>query len=199
MLLRSKLLTLNTRTLKVPQFIKPTALKFSTFSGTGHDISEGVAMKQKIDSFTLSESEREDFNNNLTPEQKDKMKRFDIYRFDPENLESPKKVMSYYLDLKECGPMVLDALIQIKDEVDHTLTFRRSCREGICGSCSMNIDGRNTLACLSYIDTDLRKPSKVNPLPYFSVLKDLVVDMTNFYIQYKAIHPVLMRKTPKVN
>jgi hypothetical protein len=198
MLLRSKLLTLKSRSLKVSQFIKPTALKFSSISGSGHDISEGVAMKQKIDSFQFTESEREDFNNSLTQEQKEKMKRFDIYRFDPENLESPKKVMSYYLDLKECGPMVLDALIQIKDEVDHTLTFRRSCREGICGSCSMNIDGRNTLACLSYIDTDLSKPSKVNPLPYFSVLKDLVVDMTNFYIQYKAIHPVLMRKTPKV-
>jgi hypothetical protein len=198
MLLRSKLLTLKSRSLKVSQFIKPTALKFSSISGSGHDISDGVAMKQKIDSFQFTESEREDFNNSLTQEQKEKMKRFDIYRFDPENLESPKKVMSYYLDLKECGPMVLDALIQIKDEVDHTLTFRRSCREGICGSCSMNIDGRNTLACLSYIDTDLSKPSKVNPLPYFSVLKDLVVDMTNFYIQYKAIHPVLMRKTPKV-
>ena len=198
MLLRSKLLTLKSRSLKVSQFIKPTALKFSSISGSGHDISDGVAMKQKIDSFQFTESEREDFNNSLTQEQKENMKRFDIYRFDPENLESPKKVMSYYLNLKECGPMILDALIQIKDEVDHTLTFRRSCREGICGSCSMNIDGRNTLACLSYIDTDLSKPTKVNPLPYFSVLKDLVVDMTNFYIQYKAIHPVLMRKTPKV-
>lgn len=198
MLLRSKLLTLKIRTLQVSRFIKTTALKFSSISGTGHDISEGVAMKQKMDSFEFTESEREDFNNSLTQEQKEKMKRFDIYRFDPENLESPKKIMSYYLNLKECGPMVLDALIQIKDEVDHTLTFRRSCREGICGSCSMNIDGRNTLACLSYIDTDLNKPTKVNPLPYFSVLKDLVVDMTNFYIQYKAIHPVLMRKTPKV-
>jgi len=198
MLLRSKLSTLKIRTFQVSRLIKPTALKFSSISGTGHDISEGVAMKQKMDSFEFTESERQDFNNSLTQEQKEKMKRFDIYRFDPENLESPKKIMSYYLNLKECGPMVLDALIQIKDEVDHTLTFRRSCREGICGSCSMNIDGRNTLACLSYIDTDLNKPTKVNPLPYFSVLKDLVVDMTNFYIQYKAIHPVLMRKTPKV-
>jgi succinate dehydrogenase (ubiquinone) iron-sulfur subunit len=140
----------------------------------------------------------ENFQRDLTEEDKVKMKRFDIYRFDPENLENPKKMMSYYVDLKECGPMVLDALIQIKDEMDHTLTFRRSCREGICGSCSMNIDGRNTLACLSYIDTDISLPTKINPLPYFTVLKDLVVDMTNFYIQYKAIHPVLMRKTDKV-
>jgi len=93
--------------------------------------------------------------------------------------------------------MVLDALIKIKDELDSTLSFRRSCREGICGSCSMNIDGRNTLACLSYIDMDYNVPSKINPLPYFQVVKDLVVDMTLFYTQYKSINPYLQRKTPK--
>ena len=91
-----------------------------------------------------------------------------------------------------------NALTKIKDEMDPTLTFRRSCREGICGSCSMSIDGRNTLACLSYIDTDICAPSTVKPLPFFTVMKDLVVDMTNFYMQYKAITPVLLRKTPKV-
>jgi hypothetical protein len=139
-----------------------------------------------------------EFGHNLTADDKKNLKRFDIYRFDPENTDSPKKVMSYFVNLKDCGPMVLDALIKIKDEMDPTLTFRRSCREGICGSCSMNVDGRNTLACLSYIDTDLNRPSAIYPLPYFSVLKDLVVDMTNFYMQYKAIHPVLMRKTDKV-
>jgi succinate dehydrogenase (ubiquinone) iron-sulfur subunit len=106
--------------------------------------------------------------------------------------------MSYYIDLKECGPMVLDALIKIKDEMDPTLSFRRSCREGICGSCSMNIDGRNTLACLSYIDTNADLPSNIKPLPYFNVVRDLVVDMTNFYTQYKSINPYLQRKTPKV-
>lgn len=140
-----------------------------------------------------------EFNESLNQEDKTSKKRFDIYRFDPENTESPKKLMSYYVDLKDCGPMVLDALIKIKDEMDPTLTFRRSCREGICGSCSMNIDGRNTLACLSYIDTEVKRPSSIYPLPYFSVQKDLVVDMTNFYMQYKAIHPVLMRKTDKVS
>jgi hypothetical protein len=139
-----------------------------------------------------------EFGQNLSSDDKKNLKRFDIYRFDPENTDAPKKVMSYFVNLKDCGPMVLDALIKIKDEMDPTLTFRRSCREGICGSCSMNIDGRNTLACLSYIDTDLNRPSAIYPLPYFSVLKDLVVDMTNFYMQYKAIHPVLMRKTDKV-
>ena len=75
----------------------------------------------------------------------------------------------------------------------------RSCREGICGSCSMNIDGRNTLACLSYIDNDISRESNINPLPYFLVMRDLIVDMTNFYTQYKAIQPVLMRKSKKVN
>ncbi len=195
MLLRSKLLSFSARNFKVSKFIKPTTLKFST----SHDIAEGVAMQHKLDTVKMSDIDRVEFLNNLTEEQKQQMKRFDIFRFDPENLDAPKKVMTYYVNLKECGPMVLDALIQIKDEMDQTLTFRRSCREGICGSCSMNIDGRNTLACLSYIDTDISRPSKINPLPYFTVLKDLVVDMTNFYIQYKAIHPVLMRKTPKVN
>lgn len=140
-----------------------------------------------------------DYQQGLSLEEKKNLKKFDIYRFDPENTESPKKLMSYYVDLKDCGPMVLDALIKIKDEMDPTLAFRRSCREGICGSCSMNIDGRNTLACLSYIDTDVSRSSKILPLPYFSVLKDLVVDMTNFYMQYKLIQPVLMRKTDKVN
>jgi succinate dehydrogenase (ubiquinone) iron-sulfur subunit len=139
-----------------------------------------------------------EFSQDISSQDKKNMKRFDIYRFDPENADAPKKLMSYYVNLKECGPMVLDALIKIKDEMDPTLTFRRSCREGICGSCSMNIDGRNTLACLSYIDTEVERPSSIYPLPYFSVLKDLVVDMTNFYMQYKAIQPVLMRKTDKV-
>jgi hypothetical protein len=135
----------------------------------------------------------------LTPEQKSNLKKFDIYRYNPEAEENDmKQITSYYVDLNDCGPMVLDALIKIKDEKDSTLAFRRSCREGICGSCSMNIDGRNTLACLAYIDKNLDEPSKIMPLPYFSVIRDLVVDMTNFYIQYKSIHPVLMRKTPKV-
>lgn len=138
---------------------------------------------------------RVEFNN---PDPNKKLKRFDIYRFDSENTENPAKFMSYYIDLKECGPMVLDALIKIKDEYDASLSFRRSCREGICGSCSMNIDGRNTLACLSYIDTNTDLPSTVRPLPYFSVVRDLVVDMTNFYTQYKSINPYLQRKTPKV-
>ncbi|ERN13753.1 succinate dehydrogenase [ubiquinone] iron-sulfur subunit 2, mitochondrial [Amborella trichopoda] len=92
--------------------------------------------------------------------------------------------------------MVLDALIKIKNEIDPSLTFRRSCREGICGSCAMNINGCNGLACLTKIDSGASKPTTITPLPHMFVVKDLVVDMTNFYNQYKSIEPWLKRKTP---
>lgn len=138
-----------------------------------------------------------DFDSKLSTEQKSKMKKFQLLKYNPE-ISSDKILTNYYVDLKECGPMVLDALIYIKDELDSTLSFRRSCREGICGSCSMNIDGRNTLACLCYIDTNISTTSKIMPLPYFTIVRDLVVDMTNFYMQYKQIMPVLQRKTEKV-
>lgn len=88
--------------------------------------------------------------------------------------------------------MVLDALIKIKNEIDPTLTFRRSCREGICGSCAMNIGGVNTLACISKISQS--GTTKIYPLPHMYVVKDLVPDMTNFYNQYKSIQPWLQRK-----
>lgn len=137
----------------------------------------------------------------LTDEVKATRKKFSILKYDP-SVSNKKRIVTYYVDLKECGPMVLDALIHIKDEKDSTLSFRRSCREGICGSCSMNIDGRNNLACLCYIDKESVGPTAsattILPLPYFTVVRDLVVDMTNFYLQYKSIHPVLMRKSPKV-
>jgi succinate dehydrogenase (ubiquinone) iron-sulfur subunit len=99
--------------------------------------------------------------------------------------------------LNACGPMVLDALIKIKNEVDPTLTFRRSCREGICGSCAMNIGGINTLACISKIDTNLGKTTNIYPLPHMYVVKDLVPDMANFYEQYRSIQPWLQRKNEK--
>merc|ERR1719424_2202190 len=94
-----------------------------------------------------------------------------------------------------CGPMVLDALIKIKDEMDPTLAFRRSCREGICGSCSMNINGVNNLACLQYIEPG--PTIEIQPLPHTYVVKDLIPDFTNFYNQYKSIEPWLKRVTPK--
>lgn len=102
-------------------------------------------------------------------------------------------MQDYEVDLSTCGPMVLDALIKIKNEIDPTLTFRRSCREGICGSCAMNIGGVNTLACISKIDSSAKK-SKIYPLPHMYVVKDLVPDMTNFYAQYRSIQPWLQRE-----
>jgi len=134
------------------------------------------------------------------PEQSEanKIKYFKIYRWDPEQQQKPY-VSTYPIDLDECGPMVLDALNMIKNEQDPTLTFRRSCREGICGSCAMNIDGSNGLACLTYIDQDSPQATKVYPLPHMYVIKDLVPDMGNFYEQYRSIEPWLKSKDGKVD
>ena len=140
----------------------------------------------------------EEFPQGLSETEKKEMKRFDIYRSNPNDPEDRPKYVTYYLDTKQCGPMILDALIKIKDEIDPTLSFRRSCREGICGSCSMNIDGRHHLACLCAIPKGNNEKSVVSPLMFMFVLKDLVVDMSHFYAQYKSIEPFLKRKTPKV-
>lgn len=121
-------------------------------------------------------------------------KTFSVYRYDPSSGDNPR-MDTYEVDLDSCGPMVLDALIKIKNETDATLTFRRSCREGICGSCSMNIDGVNTLACTQPIE-EIKGTVKVYPLPHMSVVKDLVPDMTNFYAQYASIKPWLETRTP---
>ncbi|GAB6023045.1 hypothetical protein CHUAL_007137 [Chamberlinius hualienensis] len=123
-----------------------------------------------------------------------KIKKFAVYRWDPEKKNDKPRMQTYEVDLTKIGPMILDALILIKNEVDGTLTFRRSCREGICGSCAMNIGGTNTLACISKIDTNLDKVTKIYPLPHMYVVKDLVPDLTNFYNQYKSIEPYLKRK-----
>ncbi|KAJ3115413.1 succinate dehydrogenase complex, subunit B [Physocladia obscura] len=124
------------------------------------------------------------------------LKTFEIYRWNPDTPDIAPKLQTYKVDLNSCGPMVLDALIKIKNEDDTTLTFRRSCREGICGSCAMNIGGGNTLACLSRIDRDTSKTVKIYPLPHMYVVKDLVPDLTHFYKQYKSIEPYLKQKTP---
>ena len=123
------------------------------------------------------------------------MKKFKIYRWDPDTPEVKPKLKEYEVDMNDCGPMVLDALIKIKNEQDPTLTFRRSCREGICGSCAMNINGENTLACLCKVDKTSSKPEKLYPLPHMWVVRDLVPDPTHFYQQYKAIEPYLQRST----
>ena len=119
---------------------------------------------------------------------------FRIYRWDPDSGEKPR-VDSFQVDLGRCGPMVLDALIKIKNEVDSSLTFRRSCREGICGSCAMNIDGVNTLACTKAIE-DVNGEVRIFPLPHLPVVKDLVPDLTNFYAQYASVKPWLQTRTP---
>ncbi len=119
---------------------------------------------------------------------------FKIYRYNPDVNENPR-LDTYTLDLDDCGPMVLDALIKIKNEVDSTLTFRRSCREGICGSCSMNIDGGNTLACLKPIE-EVKGEVKIYPLPHMPVVKDLVPDLTVPYAQLASIEPWLKTETP---
>jgi len=120
-------------------------------------------------------------------------KEFQVYRWNPDSSDKPKYA-SYQVDINNCGPMMLDALFKIKDEQDQTLSFRRSCREGICGSCAMNIDGQNGLACLSKVNRDPSHVAKIAPLPHMFVVRDLVVDMANFYAQYKSIKPYLMKK-----
>ncbi|XP_018571644.1 succinate dehydrogenase [ubiquinone] iron-sulfur subunit, mitochondrial-like [Anoplophora glabripennis] len=120
-----------------------------------------------------------------------RLKTFAIYRWNPDEPNKKPRMQEYSVDLNACGPMVLDALIKIKNEVDPTLTFRRSCREGICGSCAMNIGGVNTLACISKIDIKAEKTTKIYPLPHMYVVKDLIPDMNNFYKQYKSIEPWL--------
>ncbi|XP_049835004.1 succinate dehydrogenase [ubiquinone] iron-sulfur subunit, mitochondrial-like [Schistocerca gregaria] len=123
-----------------------------------------------------------------------RIKKFSIYRWNPATPEVKPHLQHFEIDLTCCGRMVLDALMKIKNECDGSLTFRRSCREGICGSCGMNINGRNQLACLSFIDQNLKKPTIIYPLPHMYVVKDLVVDMNHFFKQYAYIEPWLMRK-----
>jgi len=119
---------------------------------------------------------------------------FHVYRWEPDSGNNPR-MDTYEIDLDKCGPMVLDAIIYIKNELDPTLTFRRSCREGICGSCSMNIGGTNTLACTKAID-EYKGDISIYPLPHLPVVKDLVPDLTNFYAQYASIKPWIQTQSP---
>jgi len=122
------------------------------------------------------------------------VREYRIYRWDPETGQNPR-IDSYTVDLDDCGPMVLDALIWIKNTIDPTLTFRRSCREGVCGSCSMNIDGTNTIACTKAM-ADIKGAVKIYPLPHLPVVKDLVPDLSGFYAQHASIQPWLQTVTP---
>ena len=137
---------------------------------------------------------RSDGNRFRAPAGAKNVRVFKIYRFDPEKTENPR-VDTYEVDMDACRPMVLDALIKIKNEVDSSLTFRRSCREGICGSCAMNIDGLNTLACTKACG-DIKGDVRIYPLPHMPVVKDLVPDLTHFYAQYASIKPWLQTRSP---
>ena len=117
------------------------------------------------------------------------LKPIEIYRWDRSNDQNPR-IDTFWVDYNEAGPMILDSLNHIKNELDSSLTFRKSCREGICGSCSMNINGTNTLACLKPLEKNNKK-LKIFPLPHMHVIKDLVADLTEFYEQYKSIKPWL--------
>ena len=132
---------------------------------------------------------RFEFNRNVPNK-----KVLEIYRYDPDSTSNPRK--DYFeIDIDECGPMVLDALIYIKSKIDSSLTFRRSCREGVCGSCSMNIDGTNTLACTKHIK-DVKGNIKIYPLPHMKVIKDLVPDLSEAYKQYASVEPWLKSTKP---
>jgi len=128
------------------------------------------------------------------PDKATKISEFHVYRWSPDDDDNPR-LDTYYVDRDSCGPMVLDGLLYIKNHIDPTLTLRRSCREGICGSCAMNIDGSNQLACTTGMD-DIKQPIKIYPLPSMPVIKDLVPDLSNFYAQHEMIEPWLQTVSP---
>ncbi|XP_050838295.1 succinate dehydrogenase [ubiquinone] iron-sulfur subunit, mitochondrial [Serinus canaria] len=154
----------------------------------------GVSLRRGVPARLLRAGPRTVLRQAQTAAAAPRLKKFAIYRWDPDKAGDKPRMQTYEVDLNKCGPMVLDALIKIKNEMDSTLTFRRSCREGICGSCAMNIGGGNTLACIKKIDSDLSKVTKIYPLPHMYVVKDLVPDLSNFYAQYKSIEPYLKKK-----
>jgi succinate dehydrogenase / fumarate reductase iron-sulfur subunit len=119
--------------------------------------------------------------------------RLQVYRYDPDSGQKPR-IDTYTIDCDACGPMVLDALIYIKNTIDSTLAFRRSCREGVCGSCAMNIDGANWLACIRTLD-EVGDPINVYPLNNLDVIKDLVGDQRHAFAQYESIQPWLRAQT----
>ena len=121
------------------------------------------------------------------------LREYQVYRWNPDDGRNPR-LDTYQVDLDDCGPMVLDGLIWIKNKIDPTLTFRRSCREGVCGSCAMNIDGTNTLACTKDMK-DIKGEVKIYPLPHMPVVKDLVPDLTEFYAQQASIKPWLQTES----
>lgn len=137
--------------------------------------------------FALPKNSRVGKGKTVKAEGASNTKAFHVYRWNPDDGENPK-MDTFEVDMDNCGPMVLDALIKIKNEMDSSVTFRRSCREGVCGSCAMNINGKNGLACTTAIE-DAKGDVSITPLPHQEVVKDLVPDLTNFYAQYASIKP----------
>ena len=136
---------------------------------------------------------RKQGNQYTAPPDAGDVRTFRVYRYEPDEGENPR-LDSYEVDLDQCGPMILDVLIKIKNEIDPTLSFRRSCREGICGSCSMNINGQNALACTCGVD-QFKGDIRIYPLPHMPVVRDLVTDLSGFYRQYAAVEPWLKNGT----
>jgi succinate dehydrogenase / fumarate reductase iron-sulfur subunit len=144
--------------------------------------------------FTLPKNSKIKKGNTVkAPDGATNIRRYHVYRWNQEDGDNPR-MDTYEVDMDNCGPMVLDALIKIKNEMDSSVTFRRSCREGVCGSCAMNINGKNGLACTTGAG-DVKGDVTVTPLPHMPVVKDLVPDMNNFYAQYASIEPWLKTET----
>ncbi|CAN6851288.1 unnamed protein product [Brassica oleracea] len=166
----------------------------SSLSGNGdYPILKGHKAAQDLSKDTLKSHET---IKDKEGQHKVTKKEFKIYRWNPDKPNTKPFLQSFFVDVSTCGPMVLDVLQKIKAEEDPSLSYRRSCREGICGSCSMNIDGTNTVACLKPINSDTSKPTIITPLPHMYVIKDLVIDLTNFYQQYKSVEPWLKTRKP---
>jgi succinate dehydrogenase / fumarate reductase iron-sulfur subunit len=128
------------------------------------------------------------------PEGATNLREFRVYRWQEEDGQNPR-MDTYFVDKDDCGPMILDGLFYVKNKIDPTLSFRRSCREGICGSCAMNLNGLNGLACTKGMD-EVDGPVTVYPLPHMPVVRDLIPDLTTFYAQLREIEPWLKTDTP---
>lgn len=172
-------------------FTRTASRRFAGVSSTRAAVASASSPNYHQHNFSTNSTEADLKSGATVSTSEQRIKYFKVYRWDPEQDNQKPYLSTYPIDLDDCGPMVLDALLKIKNEQDPGLTFRRSCREGICGSCAMNIQGSNTLACLAYIDDDTTTATKIYPLPHMYVLKDLVPDMGNFYEQYRSIEPWL--------
>lgn len=157
-------------------------LTFAFMDGRTNTVEANVA------EFSLPKNSKIQPGKHFPAKDAKKPRTFRIYRWNPDDGQNPR-IDTYEVDMAACGPMVLDALLKIKNEIDPTLTLRRSCREGICGSCAMNIDGTNTLACICAVDSVAKGDVKIYPLPHMPVVKDLVPDLTHFYAQFASIKP----------